>query len=204
MRCHHIALSALLISGCAPAFQQARPFSSAWPGSIPLSEDAPTVSIQPILVVASSAQSSAAEEGEGIPTPAVLTALFIKHLHAAGVNAILEQAQEATAPYAMQCAVPRLGYTEKEGYPQQYDYQAELVCTLSDTQGQKVVWKRSLQQRYETATLLNTFSNPEQPHIHDRIIYKECIVPLWDAMASSVRTALISRPPKMTTAAANP
>lgn len=137
----------------------------------------------------------AAEAGEGSPTAAVLTALFIKHLHAAGVNAVLEQAQEATAPYAVGCAVPRLGYTQKTGYPEQFDYEAELVCTLTETQGQKMVWKRSLQQRYETATLLNMFNVPKEPNIHDRIIYKECIVPLWDAMASSVRTALISRPP---------
>ncbi len=192
----YILVGLLFAAGCAPQLQQARPFSSTWPGSTPLSENAPTVSIQPIKVEASLTHPTTVE-GEGIPTPAVLTALFIKHLHAAGVNAVLEQAQEATAPYALGCSVPRLGYTQKTGYPEQFDYQAELVCTLTETQGQKMVWKRSLQQRYETGTLLNMFNVPEQPNIHDRIIYTECIVPLWDAMASSVRTALISRPPAM-------
>ncbi len=185
-----------LLGGCAPVLEQAKPFPATWPGSAPLSENAPTVSVQPIQMETPSAAPLLAETAEGVPTPAVLTALFIKHLHAAGVNAILEQTEEATAPYAMGCAIPRLGYTQKTGYPQQYDYQAELVCTLTDIQRQQVVWKRSLQQRYETASLINMFSKiPEQPNQHDRTLYTECIVPLWDAMASSVRTALISRPP---------
>ena len=34
---------------------------------------------------------------------------------------------------------------------------------------------------------------PKQPHEHDRILYRECIVPLWDAMASTVGTVLVSR-----------
>ena len=143
---YYVLACLFLLTGCAPALQQSMPFPSTWPGSTPLSEDAPTLSIQPIKVEVP-LTNPVSEEGEGIPTPAVLTALFIKHLHAAGVHAVLEQAQEATAPYAMQCAVPRLGYVQKQGYPEQFDYQAELVCTLSDTQGQKVVWKRSLQQR---------------------------------------------------------
>lgn len=193
-----------LVIGCASVSEQAMPFPATWPGSAPLSENAPTVSVQPISMQGPVAAPAAGEEG-GVPTPAVLTALFIKHLHAAGVNAILEQAQEATAPYAMGCAVSRLGYTQKTGYPEQYDYQAELICTLSDTQKQQVVWKRSLQQRYETASLINMFSKiPEQPNQRDRVLYTECIVPLWDAMASSVRTALISRPqPAKDASAAN-
>ena len=183
------------LSGCAPVLEQAKLFPATWPGSAPLSENAPTVSVQPIQMKTPSA-APLTETAEGVPTLAVLTALFIKYLHAAGVNAILEQAEEATAPYAMGCAVSRLGYTQKTGYPEQYDYQAELICTLTDTQKQQVVWKRSLQQRYETASLINMFSKiPEQPNQHDRTLYTECIVPLWDAMASSVRTVLISRQP---------
>lgn len=186
-----LTVCVVLLCGCASNAQQTRAFPTIWPGSAPLTENAPTVSIQPIAL-----PEAAAASEEGISTPAVLTALFIKHLHATGVNAVLEQAEEATAPYSMQCAVPKLGYTQKSGYPEQFDYQAELVCTLTDTVGHQTVWKRSLQQRYETTALFNMLSKiPEQPNQHDRIIYKECIVPLWDAMAGSVRTVLTSRQP---------
>ena len=34
---------------------------------------------------------------------------------------------------------------------------------------------------------------PPQPHRHDRVLYRECIVPLWDAMSSSVGTVVTSR-----------
>ena len=189
-----IVSAALCFSGCAAAPQQAHLFPSTWPGSQRLSEEAPTVSVAPLKVELAAADPSVPSE-EGLPTAAVLTVLLIKHLHASGVNAVLEQPAEATAPYTMGCSVPQLGYTAQSGYPEQYRYQAELVCTLTDAEAQKVVWKRSLQQRYETTALLNMLTKiPEQPHQHDRILYRECIVPLWDAMASSVRSALANRP----------
>ncbi|MBI4341685.1 MAG: hypothetical protein HY598_05330 [Candidatus Omnitrophica bacterium] len=192
----------LLAGGCAMGPQQAHQFPSTWPGSQPLSEDAPTVSVGPMKLEVAAAQPPA-PSGEGLPTAAVLTALLIKHLHASGVNAVLEQGPEPTAPYTMACSVPQLGYTAQSGYPEQYRYQAELSCTLTDAQA--VVWKRSLQQRYETTALLNLLTKiPEQPHQHDRILYKECIVPLWDAMASSVRSALVSRPMLQPSPAAEP
>ena len=188
-----IASAALLLGGCAASRQEAHQFPSTWPGSQRLSEDAPTVSLQPIELGA--AASPAETGGDGLPSAAVLTVLLMKHLHATGVNAVLEPTQEATAAYRMGCAVPQLGYTEKPGYPQEFRYDAELDCTLTETEGQKVVWKRSLTQRYETTALLNMLSKmPEQPHRHDRVLYRECIVPLWDAMASSVRSALVNRP----------
>lgn len=194
----------LFASGCATGrLEQAHRFPDIWPGSQRLSEEAPTVSIQPLKMQVP-VLADAASGADGLPSVAVLTMLLIKHLHATGVNAVLEEPGEPTAPFAMQCSVPQLGYAALEGFPEQYRYEAELACTLQDVNAQRMVWKRSLKQRYETTTVLNLMSKaPSPPHRHDRALYRECIVPLWDAMASSVQTAL-GKQPKPTSSAEIP
>ena len=188
-----LTIAALLLGGCQSQWRQAYRFPFTWPGSQPLGEEAPTVSVEPLQVVVD--QPIQIPDGDpGVPTAAVLSVLLIKHLHVNGVNAILEQADNATAQYALSCAVPQLGYGMKEGYPQGRLYRAELVCTLKDGQTQQVLWTRRLTQDYEQTVLLDLFTKlPEEPHQHDRVLYRECIVPLWDAMASSVRAVVVSR-----------
>ena len=184
---------AALLAGCAGRLREARAFPAIWPGSQPLSEDAPTVSMVPIQREAG--QGEVRVEGkEGLPTAAVLSALFIKYLHVNGVNAVLEEPDAATARYTLSCATPQLGYTVQEGMPSQRLYRAKLACTLRDEQTQAVVWERSLTQDYEQTLVFDLFTQlPPQPHQYDRVLYRECIVPLWDAMAASVATVVVSR-----------
>lgn len=194
MRTPGLALGALiLLAGCQSQWRQAYRFPFTWPGSQPLGEEAPTVSVEPIQVTVD--QPIHLPDGEpGVPTAAVLSVLLIKHLQVAGVNAVLEPSAEATAPYTLSCIVPQLGYGVKAGYPPGRLYRAELVCALKDGQTQEVLWRRRLTQDYERTVLLDLLTHlPEEPHQHDRMLYRECIVPLWDTMASSVRTAVVSR-----------
>ena len=184
---------AALLAGCQGRLHQAHSFPATWPGSQPLGEDAPTVTVLPIQFDAGPGEAGAAD-GEGLPTAAVLSALFIKHLHANRVNAVLEPPEAATARYTLGCTVPQLGYTVQEGAPSRRRYRAELACRLRDEQAQAVVWERNLWQDYEQTLVFDLFTHlPPRPHQYDRVLYKECIVPLWDAMASTVATVVVSR-----------
>jgi hypothetical protein len=189
-----VALSlAALLAGCQSQWRQAYRFPFTWPGSQPLGEDAPTVSVEPLQVIVD--HPIHVPDGDpGVSTAAVLSVLLIKHLQVNGVNAILERAEAATAQYTLSCTVPQLGYGEKDAYPKGRLYRAELVCALKDGQTQQVLWTRRLTQDYEQTVLLDLLTKlPEEPHKHDRILYRECIVPLWDTMASSVRAVVASR-----------
>ena len=185
---------AVLAAGCQAPLRQTYQFPAMWPGTQPLGEDAPTVSVQPIRLTLTEGDPRAIEP-DGLPTDAVLSALFIKHLHVNGVNAVLEPTEAATGQYTLGCTIPHLWYGIREGgYPKEYLYKAELGCTLRDELTQTVVWTRNLQQYYEKTVLLDMMTRlPTQPHQHNRILYRECIVPLWDAMASTVGMVLVSR-----------
>ena len=196
------ALVSGLLAGCQSAAPTAYEFPTTWPGSAPLSEAAPTISVYPIDMAAQPqpaegeplASGAQGEEGEGLPTAAVLSVLLIKHLHVNGVNAVLEKTDSATAKYALSCAVPRLGYAQRDGFPQQRIYQAELSCVLKDQEQQQIVWERRFTQEYAETTVLDMMTKlPPQPHRHDRVLFRECIVPLWDSMASIVGTVVTSR-----------
>jgi len=183
-----VALAACL-GGCQGRLQQVHPFPLTWPGSVPLPEHAPTVSVHPLQRALQPSEGS-----EGIPSDAVLSALLIKHLHANGVNAILEAPDASTARYTLGCTVPALGYGLTEGMPRERVYEAALACALRDEQTQTVVWERRLAERYERTVVLDLMTKlPSKPHEHERLLFRECIVPLWDAMAANVGTVLASR-----------
>lgn len=135
-----------------------------------------------------------APSGEGLPTAAVLSALFVKYLHVNGVNAVLEPQEGTAVRYLLRCDVPELSYEVEAGYPLIRTYQAELACRLSDAQTRQTLWQRRLTQRYDRTTVLDVMTKlPATTHEDDRIMYRECIVPLWDAMAQSVGTVVVSR-----------
>jgi hypothetical protein len=188
---------ACALSGCATGSSTTTAFPSTWPGSTPLSERAPTVSVEPLQMAAEAQPPAAAESGEvgaeGLPTAAVLSVLLMKHLQVAGVNAVLEKPEASTAEYGLSCSVPKLSYGDASNFPKQRTYVAELVCTLKDEQTQAELWKRTLTQKYEETVVWNMMTKlPDQPHRQDRVLFRECIIPLWDAMASSVATVLTS------------
>ena len=185
-----IGLAALL-SGCQSLPTHAYNFPGTWPGSQPIGEDAPTVSVQPITMEIP--QPDLPADGQGLPTAAVLSALLIKHLQVNGVNAILEQAEAPTAKYSLSCTVPKLGY-DLQAHPAGRRYEAELSCVLKDEEAQRVVWTRSFSQKYEEQDLFDLMTKlPPQPYKHERVLFNECIIPLWDAMASSAGAVVVSR-----------
>ena len=102
-----MVLALSLGSGCGSAVRTTHAFPSTWPGSTPLSEDAPTVSVEPVRIEAGPVPEM--PDPQGLPTDAVHSALFVKYLHVNGINAILERPEEATAHYSLGCIVPELG-----------------------------------------------------------------------------------------------
>ena len=191
---------ALGLCGCGGPVRESREFPATWPGSQPLEPGAPRVQVLPIQMV-SAAAAPVTPLPEGLPTAAVLSALFVKHLHVNGVNAALDLPPAAQADYLLQCTVPQLKYDTVGDYPKTTRYQAELACLLLDAKTQQSVWQRSLRQDYETTSVMNLMTHlPLSVHRDERIMYRECIVPLWDAMAQSVGTVVLSRqqPPATT------
>ncbi len=164
-----------------------------WPGSQPLGAESPRVQVLPVQIPTARLDASSLPH-EGLPTAAVLTALLVKYLHVNGVNATLDSTDAAAVQYTLQCTVPRLTYEVGQGHPATRSYQAELDCLLGEAATQQTVWKRSLTQRYDKEVWVDWMTRrPAVLHEDDRIMYRECLVPLWDAMAQSVGTVLISR-----------
>lgn len=183
-----MALS-MLLCGCEAALTEAYRFPSTWPGSTSLGEDAPTVSVYPIRF--DTEQNISDVPQEGLPTDAVLSALMVKHLHVNGVQSILESEATATARYSLDCNIPHLGYSLKGGYPKERIYRAELSCLLKDSETENVLWNQSFKQVYEQQELLNMFTKiPDQPNRHERVLFRECIIPLWDVMAGNIGTVV--------------
>lgn len=188
-----VTLLASLPVGCASVSPQQRAFPATWPGSRQLGQDAPTLSVLPLAIETLEGTPELGME-DGLPSAAVLTALLIKNLKVSGVNAIMEPSAESTAPYVLACRVPQLGYQLRSGMPRARVYDAQLVCVVRDGRTQEAVWERTLAQRYEQTVVLDLMTKlPPQPHADDRLLYRECIVPLWDAMAASVGTVLTTR-----------
>lgn len=181
------------LSGCQTAAPTVYEFPAIWPGSQPLPESAPTVSVRPVVLDVQHPVDQATDTTPGFPTAAVLSVLLVKHLHVNGVNAILESSEASTARYLLGCTVPQLGFAARSGYPQEKRYQAELACQLTDQETQKVIWNRKLSQRYEDTTVFNWLTKlPPEPHQEERVLFRECIIPLWDAMASSVGAVVVT------------
>jgi hypothetical protein len=184
---------AVVLGGCQAGLQEAYKFPVTWPGSRPLGEEAPTVSVLPLKLNVDQAQVAPQGE-EGLPTAAVLSVLLIKHLHVNGINAILEREESSTAQYTLDCSVPNLGYGVQGKFPQERYYKAELKCVLKDEQNGEVIWERNLAQGYEEMVLLNMLTHvPAEPHKDDRVLFRECIIPLWDAMAASIGAVVTTR-----------
>lgn len=188
------AIAALVgcLSGCARASHQLYAFPDVWPGSAPLGAEAPRVLVQPLR--RDRAMFQQPDAAPGLPSDAVLSALLMKHLEVSGIKALLEPGDQERPEYVLECSVPRLGYDVESGYPRSIRYRAELSCTVRDAATQAVVWQRSLSQAYDRTEVWNMLASlGARPHEHERVLFQECIVPLWDAMASSVGAALASR-----------
>jgi len=191
-----LAVGIGLLAGCQGTGGERHAFPATWPGSRPPAPNTPVVQVLPIRIAATQGEAPASSPEGGLPTAAVLSALFVKYLHVNGINAVLEPPKGAVARYVLQCDVPRLSYAVGSSYPPTRAYEAELACQLSDAQTREALWQRRLNQRYDRTTVLDLMTKlPAVTHADDRVMYRECIVPLWDAMAQNVGTVVVSRHP---------
>ncbi|HBH96935.1 MAG TPA: hypothetical protein DDX89_03970 [Candidatus Omnitrophica bacterium] len=63
-----------------------------------------------------------------------------------------------------------------------------LSCSITESPGQSVRWQRDVERHYDVTTLLNTMT--KLPPRHESELLRECVLPVWDGMAYSVRLFL--------------
>ena len=118
----------------------------------------------------------------GIPTNEVLTHLLVRKLQQAGVRV-----SERGAEYALVGTVPRLGYTERKGYPRKLFYTSQLAYQLIHRPTGAVVWKGNLSQDFEQTVLVNTMTKlPEDPDAPENVLLRKCVDPTWESIAADV------------------
>jgi hypothetical protein len=128
-------------------------------------------------------------KGLDIASGEELTELMVNKLQSHKVRTARFEGESGMAvDFRLACEVPELGYTEARGYPRRLHYKAELHCVIKDSASQAIRWKRELNQQYEESVLFNAMT--KRPEHHDRVLYRECVVPLWDAMAYGVKLFL--------------
>lgn len=150
-------------------------------GSTPFTGDAtPTLLVNPIT-------SNAATSQPGRLNSEELTQLLLAQLRAKGIRAFRENADSPT-DYVLSCTVPRLGYSIRRRYPTYVQHAAMLSCSIIDPSTQVVRWHRDVERHNDVTTLLNTMT--KLPPRHESELLQECVLPVWDGMAYSVRLFL--------------
>jgi len=188
-----VLLSAWLAAGCAGRGAQLHTFPSEWPHGLPQPEAAravasalgPTVWVEPLVLdlgePAAASQTVTAAAGNR-QTTQVLTELLIQKLQQAGVIVSSEGSE-----YALRGAVPRLGYSERAGYPRRITYLSQLSYQLVHRPSGDIVWEGNLSQDFEQTVLVNTMTRlPEDPQAPVHVLLDKCVGPTWEAIADDV------------------
>jgi len=192
-------------TGCQGKMQR-HSFPAAWPSGLTWSGSAqnlaaspepvgPAVSVETLTVdTEAGAQpreiNSAISRGQP-NTSRVLTDLMIAKLKQAGVRV-----SDAGAEYVFKGTVPKLGYTERGGYPRKFYYTSELVYQLIHRPSGTVVWKGNLSQDFEQTVVVNTMTRlPNDPDAPVRVLLDKCIAPNWEMIAADVKVFLRENPP---------
>jgi len=187
--------ASLGIGGCQGTTQR-HTFPLAWPrGLTPTSSSGPAVAaagpaiwVEPLAL--DLGEGTSPRPSSGVPTSEVLTHLLIRKLQRVGVRV-----SEREAEYAFRGAVPRLGYTERKGYPRRLIYTSELAYQLIHRPTGAVVWKGNLAQDFEQVVLVNTMTRlPEDPDAPEHVLLDKCIDPTWEAIAADIGTYLKKQP----------
>jgi len=151
-------------------------------GPVPFSgQAAPTLLVKPVVSESSSGQTNRL-------SPEEATQLLVHQLRSKGVRAFRTEAGVAEADYILACTIPRLGYTIRRRYPTHVRHEAMLRCSITEPSGQAVRWQRDVERHYDVTTLLNTMT--KLPPKHESELLQECVLPVWDGMAYSVRLFL--------------
>jgi hypothetical protein len=124
-------------------------------------------------------------KGTDVASAEELTQLMLDKLQAYRVPSTSFEAAVTGPALRLACEVTELGYVQVGGYPRHLRYKAELACAIKDPVTHDVRWTRKLDQKYEESVLFNMMT--KRPEHHDAVLYRECVVSLWDAMAYGVR-----------------
>ena len=168
------------IVGCSTSAGSRRSGPASFSG-----EAAPTVLVKPVVADPAAGQTDHLSSDE-------FTQLLVHQLRSKGVRAVTSDTGARHADYVLACTVPQLGYTIRRRYPTQVKHEATLSCSIIDPATQAVRWQRNVERHNDVTTLLNTMT--KLPPRHEAELLRECVLPVWDGMAYSVRLFL-DRPP---------
>jgi hypothetical protein len=175
------------------AFPATWPDGLDWSGSTsnlaaPPEPAGPAVAVEPFTLDTEAGAPSQA--GGQTSTSRKLTDLMVEKLRQAGV-----QVSDSNAEYTLTGTVPKLGYTQRSGYPRKLYYTSELVYRLVHRPTGAVVWEGNLSQDFEQTVLVNTMTRlPSDPNAPERVLLEKCIDPNWAMIASDVKTYLKENP----------
>lgn len=187
------------VTGCQKTAQR-HAFPSAWPAGLDWQEtrtaaaslaevSGPAVAVELFrLDTGAAVQLNTAERQPS--TSRKLTDLMVEKLQQAGVPV-----SESNAEYTLSGTIPKLGYTERSGYPRKLYYTSELVYRLTHRSTGTVVWEGNLSQDFEQTVLVNTMTKlPSDPNAPPRVLLEKCIDPNWAMIAGDVKTYLKENP----------
>lgn len=186
------------VTGCQKTAQR-HAFPATWPAGLdwqetrvaaatPVEISGPAVRVELFTLDTESGPSS--ESAGQASTSRKLTDLMVEKLQQAGVPV-----SESNAEYTLSGTIPKLGYTERKGYPRKLYYTSELVYRLIHRPTGAVVWKGNLSQDFEQTVLVNTMTKlPGAPNAPPRVLLEKCIDPNWAMIAGDVKTYLKENP----------
>lgn len=186
------------VTGCQKTAQR-HAFPATWPAGLdwqerraaaatPVEISGPVVKVE---LFALDTESGASSQAAGqASTSRKLTDLMVEKLQQAGVPV-----SESNAEYTLSGTIPKLGYTERSGYPRKLYYTSELVYRLTHRPTGTVVWEGNLSQDFEQTVLVNTMTKlPNDPNAPSRVLLEKCIDPNWAMIAGDVKTYLQENP----------
>lgn len=186
------------VPGCQKAAQR-HAFPAIWPAGLnwqerrtaavtPAEISGPVVKVEPFALDTESGASS--QTAGQSSTSRKLTDRMVEKLQQAGVPV-----SESNAEYTLTGTIPKLGYTERFGYPRKLYYTSELVYRLVHRPTGAVVWEGNLSQDFEQTVLVNTMTKlPNDPNAPERVLLEKCIDPNWATIAGDVKTTLKENP----------
>ena len=194
-----LCLVPVLFSGCQRTAQR-HAFPATWPAGLdwqqtrtaaaaPVETTGPAVAVEPFTLDTETAAPPDMSQRQP-STSRKLADLMVEKLQQAGVRV-----SDSNAEYTFTGTIPKLGYTQRSGYPRKLYYTSELVYRLVHRPTNTVVWEGNLSQDFEQTVLVNTMTKlPGDPNAPERVLLEKCIAPNWEAIASDVKTYLKENP----------
>lgn len=198
----NLYISLIVLASAAAGCQgtsQRHSFPAEWPSGLSWSQSAaaqtlssptagPAVAVEPLTLDTEAGVPTASPISN--TTSRMLTRLLVEKLNQAGVRV-----SDAGTDYVFKGTVPKLGYTERGGYPRKFYYTSELVYQLIHRPSGTVVWKGNLSQDFEQTVIVNTMTKlPSDPDAPVHVLLDKCVSPTWETIASDVGAFLKEHP----------